>query len=446
MSRRAAVEDFVARIGDGRLRPGDRLPTQRALARAWGVAGSTANAVYAELARRGLVVGEVGRGTFVRGAPEPFVATEPPDTLIDLALNAPLGGAEALRLAASMGAMLRRPAAVQEWLRPAAVRGSLAGRRSAAAFLARGGWRPEPARLVFAGNGKQGLAAAVAALVPPGGSLATDTLTYPALRGVAERLRVELVPLAIDEQGTRPDALAAAAARRPIRAVYLQPVLHNPLGVTMPDRRRRELARLLHRLDLTAIEDAVYAFLAGDEAPLAAHAPDRVVVVESLSKRVAPGLTLGMLVAPSARVDEIAAAVRALAYGPSGFALAVAQRWMEDGTAAAAAAAKRRDAAHRQRLAGRAFAGLRLRADPRSYHGWLELGRGWRAEAFVAAAAAAGVAVTPAAAFALRSAHAPNAVRLAFASPELGDLRRALDAVATIARNPPRRTRSTEGL
>src|SRR6478735_3345230 len=66
-------------IAAGRLRPGERLPPQRAFARRRGIAGSTAGRVYAELVRRGLVVGEVGRGTFVRAAQVPSgrALTEP---------------------------------------------------------------------------------------------------------------------------------------------------------------------------------------------------------------------------------------------------------------------------------------------------------------------------------------------------------------------------------
>ncbi|WP_218577245.1 GntR family transcriptional regulator [Phytohabitans rumicis] len=60
----ALADDVTA----GRLRPGDRLPPQREFARARGIASSTAARVYGELVRRGLAVGEVGRGTFVRAA------------------------------------------------------------------------------------------------------------------------------------------------------------------------------------------------------------------------------------------------------------------------------------------------------------------------------------------------------------------------------------------
>ena len=41
-----------------------------------------------------------------------------------------------------------------------------------------------------------------------------------------------------------------------------------------------------------------------DELPLAAYAPDRVILVDSLSKRVAPGLTLGFALAPAALAER----------------------------------------------------------------------------------------------------------------------------------------------
>ena len=67
-------------IAEGRLRPGERLPTQRAFAHVRGIATSTASRVYSELIRRGLAVGEVGRGTYVRagGPPQNPALAEPP--------------------------------------------------------------------------------------------------------------------------------------------------------------------------------------------------------------------------------------------------------------------------------------------------------------------------------------------------------------------------------
>ena len=88
----ALVDDLEAAIAAGRLKPGERLPPQRTFAYDKGIAASTAGRVYAELLRRGLVVGEVGRGTFVAGRPSPAVSIrgEPRDGRIDLEFNFPI--------------------------------------------------------------------------------------------------------------------------------------------------------------------------------------------------------------------------------------------------------------------------------------------------------------------------------------------------------------------
>lgn len=422
------IADIVAAdITAGRLRPGERLPPQRAFARRRRIAASTAARVYGELARRGLTVGEVGRGTFVRaGAAEPALA-DPGGAPVDLQLNFPVLPAQSALLSASLATVLR-PDVLDEALRAGGVTGTPAARVAVTELLARSGWRPS--QILFTGNGKQALAAVVGALVPVGGRLGVEALTYPVVRTICVRQGITAVPLEMDEHGVLPDALRAAE----VRAVYLQPVLHNPLGVTMPPHRRTEVVAALEELDLPLIEDAVYTFLA-DEPPLAALAPDRTVLIDSLSKRIAPGLTLGFVVPPPGLADEIAAAVRGGGWTAPRFAVDVAAHHIADGTAQAIQLAKRADAAARQAIAADRLTGFAVRADPRSYHCWWELPPPWRADTFVAAAAREGIAVTPAAAFAVGA--APNAVRLALASPPPDVLTTALDVLAGIARGTP---------
>jgi DNA-binding transcriptional MocR family regulator len=426
---RRIADAVAADIASGRLRPGEPLPPQRAFARRHRIANSTAARVYGELARRGLVTGEVGRGTFVRaGAAEPALA-DPGSAPVDLQLNFPVLPEQSALLAESLATMLR-PDVLANALQAGAVTGTAAARAAAADLLARTGWQPDPGRILFTGNGKQSLAAAIAALVPVGGRLGVEALTYPVVRTIAARLGITLVPLEMDEHGVVPEALRAAT----VRAVYLQPALHNPLGVTMPAARRAEVVAVLAELDVPVIEDAVYTFLC-DEPPLAAVAPDRTVLVDSLSKRIAPGLTLGFVVPPASLVDQVAAAVRGGGWTAPRFAVDVAAHHIADGTAAAVQLAKRADAAARQRLVADRLAGFTVHADPRTYHCWWELPAPWRADTFVAAAAREGIAVTPAAAFAIGA--APNAVRLALASPPLDRLSGALDVLARIAREAP---------
>ncbi|MCK7624720.1 PLP-dependent aminotransferase family protein [Streptomyces sp. RS10V-4] len=434
---RTIAEELAAAIEDGRLRPGDRLPPLRRFARQRRIAASTAHRVYRELARRGLTVGEVGRGTFVRTAPPPAdpALAEPGGHRVDLELNLPVLPDQPALLAAGLGGLLQQGDALTAALHPAGAAGTPAARRTAAAHLARAGWAPDPGRLLFAGSGRQALAAAFAALAPPGTRLGVETLTFPVVKGIAARLGITLVPLAMDADGIVPGALRSAG---PLRAVYLQPALHNPLGTTMPATRRFELAAELRALDLYAVEDAVYGFLRPDLAPLAALAPERTVLVDSLSKRLAPGLTLGFLVPPEGGAGPaFAAALRSGGWTASGFALAAAVRWLADGTATAVEEAKRADAAARRRIAADRLAGFRLRADPQSYHCWWELPDPWRADTFVAAAARRGIAVSPSGAFTAGPGHAPNAVRLALSAPPADVLAEALDVLAALARRAP---------
>ncbi|MGC9495113.1 PLP-dependent aminotransferase family protein [Streptomyces sp. WG7] len=436
------VADAVAEeIRAGVLRSGDRLPPQREFARQHGIANSTATRVYQELAHRGLTVGEVGRGTFVRavsaksGASAPAL-TEPAGSRIDLELNYPVVPEQSALLAQGLSGLLR-PDALGHALRPVGASGLPAAQESAADILARGGWRPDPASILFAGNGRQAISAVITALVPRGGRLGVEELTYPFVKAVAARLGITLVPLAMDGDGLVPEAVEEAHAAAPLHAVYVQPRLHNPLSLTMPTQRVERLADVLLRLGVPAVEDAIWAFLRDELAPLAAYAPERTVLIDSLSKRIAPGLTLGFAVAPAALASEIAAALRSGGWTPMRFALEAAHRWQQDGTAKKLVDAKQREAAVRQEIAARHLAGFAVQSDPRSYHCWWQLPRPWRADTFVAAAARHGIGVVPAAAFTIGGGHAPNAIRVGLASPQPDVLSQALGTLAGLARSAP---------
>jgi hypothetical protein len=179
----------------------------------------------------------------------------------------------------------------------------------------------------------------------------------------------------MDADGLVPDAVRAAGR---LDAVYLQPTLHNPLGTTMSPGRRAALADVFAEHDLTAVEDTVYAFLRDGPAPLAALAPERTVLVDSLSKRVAPGLTLGLVVPPAAVQDRVAAALRSGGWTAQAFALEATTRWMAGGVVAEIESAKRADAAVRQELVAERLTGFAVRADPAAYHCWWELPAPWR--------------------------------------------------------------------
>jgi len=443
VSYTALVDVIAADISAGRLKAGERLPPQRQFAYEKGIAASTAARVYAELLRRGLVVGEVGRGTYVAGqTPMPPLRVEPFDGRIDLEFNFPTMPDQAALIAKSLSHW-QQPDALAAAMAPVTQRRLTEAGRISAAYFASDQWRPRPENFLFAGSGRQSIAAAVSALVPVGGRLAVEALTYPMIKGIAARLGVTLVPIAMDEHGMRPDALAKAHRSGAISAVYLQPVMQNPLGWTMGEARREEMLRLVNKLDLIIIEDLIYGFLA-DVPPLAAQAAERTIVVDSLSKRIAPGVAVGFLHVPPQLRDRLAVALRTGTWSVTSLALAAGTHLLADGTAAEITRRKRAEALVRQAMVAECLAGQRIQTDPRSYHVWLELPEGWRAEALTAAAARAGIAITPASAFAIAPGHSPNAVRLALGLPARDDLRRALTRLAGLLAAQPEEADVTE--
>jgi DNA-binding transcriptional MocR family regulator len=95
---------------------------------------------------------------------------------------------------------------------------------------------PAPEQLVFTGNGRRALPQRSPQLYH-GRSLRREALTYPFIKGIAARLGISLVPLAMDEGGVRPDSVQKAHREAHLAAIYIQPAIQDPLGMTMTSAR-----------------------------------------------------------------------------------------------------------------------------------------------------------------------------------------------------------------
>jgi len=426
------AEDLAARIQDGSLRPGTALPTHRQLATTHGIAISSATKVYAKLKSIGLVVGETGRGTFVRDRP-PQREWDGDDearlhrSTVDLSFNHPTlpGQAELLRN------MLRELAAsgdLSALMRQQPPGGRLHERQIVADHLKQRRGVQAEARHVFLVNGaQQGLDIAARALLEPHDAVAVDALTYPGFRMLAASQHLSLKPVATLADGPDLDALDTLCRRERIRAVYTMPTLHNPLGWVLSARQRQGLVDIARRHDCLLIEDASYAFLA-DQAPpaLATLAPERTVYVSSLSKSLASGLRCGFVLAPEDRAGRFKAAIRASYWSLPGVITAMASRWIADGTVARQEALLRQDARERQAIARDVLAGMDVTANPASMFLWLVLPEDLRMDRVAMALAERGIAVSKAQAYATAR-HVPHALRLGLSSPPLAQLRAVLE-------------------
>lgn len=437
---KGVVDALASEIRAGRLSPGTRLPTHRELAAQQGIALVTASRVYSELAAMGLVSGEQGRGTFVRditlppghGIDQPSVAAG----TVDLSFNYPTvpGQADALRQALRQ---LANSGDLEALLRYQPHRGRPAERASVARHLEQRGLSVSADQVLLVNGAQHGMAVSMMAMLSPGDVVAADALTYPGFNVLAESLRLDVAALPAGQDGPDLDALAALCARRPVRAVYLMPTLHNPLGWVMGLAARRRVVEIARRYGLVVIEDASYAYLVDEPPPpIAALAPEVTVYVSGLSKSVATGLRVGFVSAAEVHVPAIERAIRATSWNTPAVVTAIACRWLDDGTVLELEAAKRDDARMRQFIAREALGDLPHIAHPSSYFVWLPLPEDARADRIAVALARQHISVSTGAPYAT-SIPVPQAIRLALGSTDLATLRDCLGVVRDVVSADP---------
>jgi len=426
---KSLVDTFAADIRSGKMPPGTRLPTHRQLAADHGLALVTASRVYTELEAMGLVSGETGRGTFVReislppgqGSGQMPVAAG----MLDLNFNYPSlpGQAELLRTALRQLAL---SGDLEALLRYQPHGGRPHERAAFARHLLSRGLSVEADQVLLVSGAQHGLAVTMMALLKPGDVIAVDALTYSGFKVLAETLHLEVVAIPVTPVGPDLDALDAMCRRRPVRAVYSMPTLHNPLGWVMGRDAREQLVAIARQYNLMIIEDAAYAFLAADAPPpVASLAPERTVYVGGLSKSVATGLRVGFVAAPNEWVKPLERTIMATTWNVPGVMSAIAVAWIDDGTVAQLEAQKREDAQARQALAARVLKGLAYTSHPSSYFLWLPLAEDARADQVAMTLQREGVCVSTAEPFAV-SAHVPHALRLALGSVAMPALHEAL--------------------
>ncbi|HEV1996145.1 MAG TPA: PLP-dependent aminotransferase family protein [Candidatus Acidoferrum sp.] len=355
-------DQLRAMVHSGELRPGDRIPASRELARHLGVHRTTVANAYAELESEGLIQGHVGRGTFIRengstGAPigkghafgigsaSPVLAPAPGATsnghLRWDTLFADERGEEALsRLmpavpAGAISFIVARPAAeyfpidkltacAQAALKHDGHRvlqlGSSDGfaplKRALCDLLKREGIKAKEDQILVSAGCQQALDLLSKAFLRPGDAVILENPTYPGALAVFSAARVRCLGVNVrtvssDSAGAGIDleALETTLVQNRVKLIVVTPDFQSPTGTTMPVGARRRLLDLATRHQVPIVEDHIYARLHFRSEPLPSlKSLDRngiVIHVDSFSKIAFPGLRVGWIVAPETVIDRL---------------------------------------------------------------------------------------------------------------------------------------------
>ncbi|MDX8439671.1 PLP-dependent aminotransferase family protein [Mesorhizobium australafricanum] len=302
------ADSIESDIDKGVIDAGAKLPPQRDLAYDIGTTVGTIGRAYQLLRERGLVSGEVGRGTYVLGqraeTPKPEVEPGLQGTRL---IDAPSGklrfdstAAPDVGQGAVIADMLARtaqehPHDISSYTRDFPERWYEAGSR----WLARNAFRPSPDSIVPTLGTHAAVMAAIAALTMPGDYVVFEHLTYSQIARSAGLIGRRIALVLTDDNGIDPDDFERVCAQKHPKVMFLMPTAKNPTLVTLSAERRQAIARIAREYNVALIEDDLYGELTDDPTPLLAeYAPERTIVAGGLSKSVAAGVRGGWLSCP----------------------------------------------------------------------------------------------------------------------------------------------------
>ena len=326
------AELLSARIEQGFYRPGDRLPSVRALSTEHGVSLSTVQQAYRQLEDNGLAAPRPKSGYFVptaRQLPALPVVGRPMqrpveisqwDQVVELMRNSPrddivqLGRGMPDVSSPTLKPLLRELARLSRHqampgLYYDSIYGTVALREQIARLLVDSGCQLGVADIVVTTGCHEALSSSIRAVCEPGDIVAVDSPSFFGAMQTLKGLGMKALEIPTDPiTGISLEALELALEQWPIKAIQLTPNCNNPLGYIMPEQRKRALLTLAQRFDVAIIEDDVYGDLAFSyPRPRTIKSFDedgRVLLCSSFSKTLAPGLRIGW-VAPGRYLERV---------------------------------------------------------------------------------------------------------------------------------------------
>lgn len=312
---------------DGRLRPGEKLPPSRELARRLCVSRMTVTVAYDRLTVEGFVQTRVGAGTFVRdnvgqgptqsGASATDAVLRPRPIWESVRGTSAFGRAVRYELRSGLPDASLFP--TDTWRRlvarqldkrmPNGVYGHPAGSPELRQAIARHigvsrGVRVSPDDVTVTNGSQQGLDILARVLLAPGDHVAVEDPCYLLPRFLFDSLGLRVTGVPVDDEGLCVNTLPGD-----IRAVYTTPSHQYPLGLTMTTPRRMALISWAQRTQAAIIEDDYDSEFRFGGRPIETlwtlDSGRRVVYVGSFSKTMLPTLRLGFIVTPPSIRDAV---------------------------------------------------------------------------------------------------------------------------------------------
>jgi DNA-binding transcriptional MocR family regulator len=433
-----AIADAMLRdVEGGVLREGTRLPPQRDLAWKLGVTLGTVTRAYREAENRGLLEGEVGRGSFIRRKPHVISLTTPATEsqgIINLTSAIPPPVVKPEEMDQAMQSIMRDPRKL-DLLDYAPPEGFHMHRQMAVSWLKRSNITVNESAVMISAGAHLGLITVLEAIGEGQVGVLAESTNYALLRSTFHNTHLSAAAVGMDDDGMLPEDLLRQIKLTGARLIYLVPTLQNPTTHTMSARRRDEIVEIARQYDLTIIEDDIFRLLDSRVQPPTFYelAPERTFHITSLSKTLAPGLRIGFVVSPQGQERVLRSHIRNMAARTVGITGEIARYWIETDLASQILERSRAELTARRNTFLEVFRDRDFRCAPGAPYAWLKLPPHWQPSRFAQALSQRKIKVTPGNLFELMPNVQSQHIRICLGHPKMGwRLREAFETIVEL--------------
>lgn len=431
---KSLAEQIASAIQSGKLEPGEKLPPQRDLAYDLEISLQTVSRAYDELRRRGLIQGEVGRGTFVRTRPRPdtmpFGSAPAPDSIVEMSIYKPVLESLHEDLMKNVLSDLSNDLPTDTLFSFRPNQGINRHLSSSREWLKLCGVDVERSRILITNGVTQGTTTALLSISKAGGIIATEAVGHHSLTALCVSLGMKLIGLEMDKDGILPESFEQACRNSDISALYLIPNLSNPTAYLMPEERRMEIGKIAKKYKVYIIENDVLGPLVTNKPRhFVEILPELSIYVTSFTKCIMPGLRTGYMVVPPGMLNIVRSRLLVTAWMATPLMAEIASRIVLDGAARKLILWQRRALHERHRMVDQILGHRGITSHVNALHIWLPLTGRWRPDPFTAQAMKQGVAVAPSGPFLIDNEADVRAVRISLGAAEKNDLERGLHVI-----------------
>ncbi|WP_028402062.1 PLP-dependent aminotransferase family protein [Ectobacillus panaciterrae] len=327
---------IVDHIRSGLLQEGTKLPSVRDLSKQLGVSLVTVVKAYNKLEQEDFITSVQGKGTFVNAEKKEEVDTGQKILDFDWQLSVQdyLSRAQFARFHHIPGEIQLSSSMIDPGLLPnqylgqeirqllsenprmlsqyGEIQGDLQLRNAMTEYLKIFGVPAAPDNLLITNGSQQGIDLIARTFVGPGDVVVMEAPTYPGAIDVFRGRGATILSVPVDKNGMRVDILQNLCDKYKPKIIYTMPTFHNPTGIVMSAKRRRQVLDIAESIQSIIIEDDPWSEIYFEKKPPASIKSidhyGHVIYLKGLSKTLAPSCRIGILAASGSIFNRLLAA------------------------------------------------------------------------------------------------------------------------------------------